>query len=469
MASHAGKSQDSRYDRDSINTVSNVDSGKPAPVIHLSRFVVNEEASDAIQRTADYARDPRTYLESNLGNKVLTDREHLLCIPTKVDRDFYGAGGEHKQHFERHIAKLFGKEHGLFFITGVQAQLSAMRVYADRAGKNTLAWHITSHLEGAEQASYKELFGLDRILLGSDPENLPTVDEITDVLSLPEQQRPAVLLIEIPNRELGCQTYSFSDLEAISSACREANVKFHMDGARIWEIEPYFQQHYGKTFSDIAHLFDSIYVSFYKGLRGSCGAMLLAPDAAFIEEAKKWQRRAGGNMFQSTYEVVDCQRGYNENIGTFEPRWRKMDDIVDAVTAATSNFKNDEGQPIISFWPQKATCSQVRTAFHGFTDAELTAARDKVEEKINVRVFERYFKDPRRRRIEIVAEKPNRGDVDKTAEAEVPKTATTEAKDAETRYMIEWIVVKGTLNLETKLFVDAYVLLCEELLAARQS
>lgn len=468
MASHLGDSKDSRYDRDSINVVSKDGPEKQTPITHLSRFIAPETPAQAFEKTAEYARNPRTYLESNLGNKALTEKEDLLSIPDKVERDIYG-NGEHKKHFEQYIAKLFGKEQGLFFITGVQAQLAAMKIHAGRAGKKTIAWHATCHLESAEEASYKELYSLDRILLGSDPDSLPTVEEIEKVLSLPEQDRPAAILIELPNRELGCQTYSFSHLEAISSACREAGVKFHMDGARIWEIEPYYKQNYGKSFAEIGQLFDSIYVSFYKGLRGAAGAMLLGPDAAFIDEAKKWQRRAGGNAVQLTYEILDCERGYNENIGTFAVKWHKMEDIVDKVTAATAKFKNEGGTPIVQFWSEKATCCQIRTIFQDFTNEELFAARDKVAEKIHIRMFERAFQRPRLEKKEVVTAPPKEEDDDKTTQAELPKTATTEVKPNDTQFMIEWMVMKVTLSLETKTFVDAYVLLCEELLAARKS
>ena len=135
MASHSGESQDPRYDRDAINISSNDEHNKPGRVVHLSRFINDQTPAQAIQQTADYARQPRIYLESTLGNKVLTDREELLCIPDIVDRDYYGVG-DHKKHFEQHIAKLFGKEHSLFFITGVQAQLAAMKIHSDRAGKS---------------------------------------------------------------------------------------------------------------------------------------------------------------------------------------------------------------------------------------------------------------------------------------------------------------------------------------------
>ena len=50
----------------------------------------------------------------------------------------------------------------------------------------------------------------------------------------------------------------------------------------------------------------------------------------------------------------------------------------------------------------------------------------------------------------------------------MPKTASTAKEADETRYMIEWVIAKGTFELPTKVFVDGYVKLCEELLAARE-
>lgn len=76
-------------------------------------------------------------------------------------------------------------------------------------------------------------YGLERTLLGSYDDRLPTVDEIQDVLNLPKESRPSVILIELPNRTLGCQTYEWDELVAISSACKEADVRLHCDGVSV--------------------------------------------------------------------------------------------------------------------------------------------------------------------------------------------------------------------------------------------
>lgn len=206
-----------------------VPTGKPEPTV-LTMFAPPMETPDFIERTARYARDPRGYLEGALGAE-LEDRRHLLNIPEKIDRDMYGTG-THKAGFEGYVAKLMGKPHGLFFITGVQAQLAALKIHCDRAGNPRVAWHETSHLEEAEETAWRELYGLERRLVGAKKDALATVEEIKEVLQLPENERPAVLLIEMPNRTLGCATHTFEELEDISKACQDANVKFHCDGAR---------------------------------------------------------------------------------------------------------------------------------------------------------------------------------------------------------------------------------------------
>ena len=68
----------------------------------------------------------------------------------------------------------------------------------------------------------------------------------------------------------GGQTIPLNELKRISSLCRDRGVKLHCDGARFWEIQPY----YNIPFSELAALFDSVYVSFYKGIGALAGSMV---------------------------------------------------------------------------------------------------------------------------------------------------------------------------------------------------
>ena len=200
----------------------------PVPVTRLVPAFREVSPVEHLQNTLEYAASPENYLIRRLGKDVVQEREQLLSLSGElVDRDTYGTGA-YKQCFEQHIATVLGKKHGLFFITGVQAQLTAMKIYCDRAGSDRVAWHHWCHLEIAEERSFAEVFRLHRTFVGK-PQLVPTVEDVKAVTSLPVEERPAVILLELPNRELGCKTYQYDDLVQISQLCKAANVKLHID------------------------------------------------------------------------------------------------------------------------------------------------------------------------------------------------------------------------------------------------
>ncbi len=82
-----------------------------------------------------------------------------------------------------------------------------------------------------------------------------------------------------------------------------------MDGARLWQCGPFYE----RTHAEIAALFDSVYVSFYKDLGGLAGAAL-AGDADLIAEARVWQRRHGGNLVTMHPFVVSAELGLDRQL-----------------------------------------------------------------------------------------------------------------------------------------------------------
>lgn len=418
-----------------------------------------------LQQTAAYAEDPLAYLTKTLGPETVRSRRHLLSIleSLPLQSDFYGTG-EHKDHFEQHIATLFGKSHGLFFATGVQAQAVACKIYATKANNPLMAWHAGSHLEHAEQKTVTTLFRLQRVLLGANPDTLPTISDIESIASLPQPERPAMILLELPNASVNCETYTFSNLEEISRMCKDAGIALHCDGARIWEVEPYYKNTDGKSFTDIAALFDSVYVSMYKGLGGSSGAMLLSSDPEFMLAARTWQRRAGGSPVNSMYELIDCERGFNENIGTFEAKWLKTKEVVEGITCATEKFEKD-GKPIVEFRPRVPTCCIVFIFLHGFSTDELNAARDRVLEKTRVKVFGNVRRvDSLKKTFDEMMQQNWRKSLKISQDDERGNTNDPEtAKEVGAHRTAYTFYAPELCGYDTSLFVEAWTSFCEEL------
>nr|NIR68239.1 threonine aldolase [candidate division Zixibacteria bacterium] len=117
-------------------------------------------------------------------------------------------------------------------------------------------------------------------------------------------QKPGAVLLELPYHLLYGELPHWDELLAIKAWLEERAIPFHLDGARIWQCRPFYQ----KQYYEIADLFDSLYVSFYKDIGALAGAMLIGP-ASFIEEARIWLIRHGGRLRTMSPFVVSAKLG----------------------------------------------------------------------------------------------------------------------------------------------------------------
>ncbi|MEW2145374.1 beta-eliminating lyase-related protein [Micromonospora vinacea] len=189
---------------------------------------------------------------------------------------------------ERRVAALLGTDEALFFPSGTMAQQVALRIHADRRGRRAFAAHPQCHLEVWEQQGYAVVHGL-RFQPVGDRHRLIT---LADLAAVAEPLAAAVW--ELPQRDIGGVLPEWDDLVAQTGAVRARGAAVHLDGARLWEAQTYYQ----RPFAEIVALFDTAYVSFYKGLQGVGGAAL-AGDTALVAEARVWRRRLGGDVYDA--------------------------------------------------------------------------------------------------------------------------------------------------------------------------
>ncbi len=235
-------------------------------------------------------------------------KEQLLNLSKYVgddNADIYG-NGKYIANFEKEIADLFGKEAAVFMISGTMAQQIALRLWCEEKKIFNVAFHPLSHLEMAEHMAYNKLHGIVRVSFGA-PEVLSNrLVTLADFKAIKEPI--AAIVLELPLRLLA-QLPSWEELLSISQWARENKIKIHLDGARIWESQIYL----GKSLKEIAELFDSIYVSFYKGLNNLTGSALIGENS-FIEKSKVWQRRHGGNLKTSFPYVISAKMALDQNL-----------------------------------------------------------------------------------------------------------------------------------------------------------
>jgi threonine aldolase len=261
------------------------------------------------------------FLNAWHGGPGPRDRLLELAAATGEDERFdrYGSG-ERIERLEARIADVLGKEAAVFMPSGTMAQPIALRIWSDRRGSRTVAFHPTCHLELHEEKGYERLHGLHGKLVG-DPNRLITLDDLEAL-----REPVAALVLELPQREIGGLLPSWDDLCAQVGWARERNVALHMDGARLWEAQPFYE----RPHAELAGLFDSVYVSFYKGVGGIAGAALAGP-ADFIAEARVWLRRHGGNLVHLYPYVLAARMGLRERLDRFPAHHERAKEVAAAL------------------------------------------------------------------------------------------------------------------------------------------
>jgi threonine aldolase len=258
----------------------------PAPVASVSATAAAPPQADADKERE--ALMGRCKASLTIATRAIDGRELVRigewCQKNGATADEYGEG-EFIEGFERRIAALLGFEAACFMPTGTMGQLALLRIYADRAGVRAVGVHPSSHHVLHEEGAAETLHGVRPVVMS--PWSRPLLAE--DVKRTGE--RLAAVSVELPVRWTG-RLQTWDELEKLKAACHDAGVALHMDGARLWDCQPY----YGRSYAEICRGFASVYVSFYKTIGGLAGAMI-AGTKATVAEARTWRHRQGGNVF----------------------------------------------------------------------------------------------------------------------------------------------------------------------------
>jgi threonine aldolase len=209
----------------------------------------------------------------------------LATIPPDTQTDRYGDGGVVTE-LESEVMLVLGKPAAVFLPSGTMAQQAVLRVHADRRQRRVVVFHPACHIDTHEGRGYERLHQLTGRPAGER-------DRLLTVADLDQVAEPVgALVIELPQRDLGGQQPDWAGLEAQAGWARQRGAAVHLDGARLWESAA----GYGQPPADVAALFDTVYVSFYKGLGALPGCCVAGPEDV-VAEVREWRHRMGGTLF----------------------------------------------------------------------------------------------------------------------------------------------------------------------------
>lgn len=273
------------------------------------------------------------------------------------DLDAYSAGPA-IDALERRVAELLGKPAALWFPKGIVAQQAALLAHAALRRSNVVALHPRSHLALDEADALHRLAGLTPARVGSDVAHFTPAD--LDRLAEPL----AAVTVEVPLRRAGYLAPSFKDLEAIATWARQAGTPLHLDGARLWEVQPW----YGRPLAEIAALADTVYVSLYKGLGGIAGCVLAGPPE-IIAACRPWRLRYGADLPLAFPLIVSALDGLDRKL----PRMGAYHAHAKALAAAIAS------RPGLSVFPDPPQSNSFRVWFEASASALDAAALDQAK------------------------------------------------------------------------------------------
>lgn len=199
------------------------------------------------------------------------------------------------RELETKAAKMFDMDDAIFCPSGTMTNQVAINVHT-RPGDEVIC-HKHAHIYYYEGGGLAKNSHISACLLDGE-RGMFTADAVKQHINPDDIHRPRTSLVEIENtmNKGGGSIWSFDELVKIGKICRENKLKYHLDGARLFNalVET------GEKPEDFGKLFDSISVCLSKGLGAPVGSLLIG-NSDFIHEAKRVRKVMGGGMRQAGY------------------------------------------------------------------------------------------------------------------------------------------------------------------------
>lgn len=223
---------------------------------------------------------------------------------------------------EETVADLFGKEAGLFFPSGTMANQAAIKLHTQPGDQLICDKWAHVYLYEAGGASFNS--GVSCSLVDGN-RGMITSLQVEEHLTDPEfyhNPKTSLVCIENTTNKGGGACYDIEELKRIKQVCTDNNLKYHLDGARLWNALVAKRQH-PKQYGE---LFDTISVCLSKGMGAPVGSLLLG-DKETIHRALRVRKVLGGGMRQIGYLAAAGLYALQHNVGRLEEDHRRAREI----------------------------------------------------------------------------------------------------------------------------------------------
>ncbi len=223
----------------------------------------------------------------------------------QIEPDRYGVGGVVAE-LEKKFELITGKEKAIFMPTGTMANQFAISILS--GGNAKVFVQETSHVFRDEADAAQAVFG-KRLIPLAQGETYFTAEQLQHAVEYHKKSENFIdkvgcISLENPVRRTDGKMIPLNEIKKISAYCRSNNINLHLDGARIYMAAAWT----GVSIKEFASYFDTVYISLYKYLGASAGAMLCG-SREVIGKMERLVKIHGGAMFRNwTNAAMALQR-----------------------------------------------------------------------------------------------------------------------------------------------------------------
>ncbi|MEX1197649.1 MAG: low-specificity L-threonine aldolase [Pseudohongiellaceae bacterium] len=207
-----------------------------------------------------------------------------------VGDDVYGEDPTVRE-LEDTLARMTGKQAGLFMPSGTQSNLVALLTHCGRGDE---------YIAAQDAHTYRYEGGGAAVLGGIQPQPVPARPEGgMDLAAAQTAIKPVDFhfarsrLLCIENTTHG-QALPLDYMEAARALADRNGLALHLDGARLFNAAIAL----GHSVEQLTGPVDTVSICLSKGLGAPVGSVLLGP-AQYIEQARRWRKVTGGGLRQA--------------------------------------------------------------------------------------------------------------------------------------------------------------------------
>lgn len=231
---------------------------------------------------------------------------------------------------EEKVAKLFNKEAALFFPSGTMANQVAIKLHTQPAEQ--LICDKYAHVYNFEGGGISFNSGVSCKLVDGE-RGMMTAEQVEASINPPDfYHSPLTTLVCIENttNKGGGACWDFEELKRIKLVCEKHNLKYHLDGARLWNALVAKNE----TTEQYGNLFDTISVCFSKGLGCPVGSVLVG-DKETMHKALRVRKVLGGGMRQAGFLAAAAIYAVDNHIDRLAEDHKKAKEIGDVLQKLT--------------------------------------------------------------------------------------------------------------------------------------